>query len=495
MKMMKNKRIGGRSADAILLMFIKLVTIALGFVITRLLSQYLSVYDYGTYSQILLIVSTVSSMTILGMMDGINYFYCSQKDPRQRDAYIATIFALQCIVSTGAGMAVLVLSGPICLYFDNPQLRGLLAFAAVLPFLQNLLSLFQILLVSVGRARMLAVRNLLVSLARLGAALTVVLLVRNVAVMLAVTLIMDVAQIAFFAMVLRRDGVRIRKDIVDFRLKRRIFSYCAPMAVFTVINTLNRDLDKYLITLLTDTETLAIYANASRVLPFDIVMTSFCTVLIPEITRFVSNRELNRAATLYRSFLEIAYVSTGILCCTALAAAPQLMQLLYSSKYTVGLNIFCIYILVDLIRFSNMTLILSAAGKTRTIMRLGMASIGMNAVLNVLFYHQIGMSGPALATFLSVLITGVLMLYFGSRELGTRLWKLFDGKYLAVFVLENLAAVTVFSALRNHLESVGMHYFPVLVIVGGGYGLLMLLLHGKRLLRSLKNVNKVTGSN
>jgi Na+-driven multidrug efflux pump len=161
----------------------------------------------------------------------------------------------------------------------------------------------------------------------------------------------------------------------------------------------------------------------------------------------------------------------------------------------VGLNIFCIYILVDLIRFSNMTLILSAAGKTRTIMRLGMASIGMNAVLNVLFYHQIGMSGPALATFLSVLITGVLMLYFGSRELGTRLWKLFDGKYLAVFTLENLAAVTVFSALRNHLASVGMHYFPVLVIVGGGYGLLMLLLHGKRLLRSLKNVNKVTGSN
>ena len=477
-----------------LLMFIKLVTIALGFVITRLLSQYLSVYDYGTYSQILLIVSTVSSMTILGMMDGINYFYCSLKNEQQRDAYIATIFAMQCIVSTAAGAAVLLLSKSICLYFDNPELMGLLAFAAALPFLQNLLSLFQILLVSVGRARMLAVRNLLVSLARLGAALTVVLAVRNVAVMLAVTLVMDIGQILFFAAFLRRDGVSIRTNNVDFRLRTSIFAYCAPMAVFTVINTLNRDLDKYLITLLTDTETLAIYANASRVLPFDIVMTSFCTVLIPEITRFVSNRELEKAASLYKSFLEIAYVSTGILCCTALVAAPQLMQLLYSSKYVSGLTVFCIYILVDMIRFSNMTLILSAAGKTRTIMLLGMASIGMNAVLNIILYRLIGMEGPAVATLVSVLLTGVLMLSFGARELNTRFWRLFDRKYLTIFALESLAAGMAFGTMQKWLTGKGIHYFYVLLLVGGGYGLLMLLLHGRRLLRSLKNVNKVTGS-
>ena len=493
--MMKNKRLGGKSADAILLMFIKLVTIMLGFVITRLLSQYLSVYDYGTYSQILLIVSTVSSMTILGMMDGINYFYCSQQDPQRRDAYIATIFALQCIVSAAAGLAVLLLSKPICQYFGNPELLGLLVFAALLPFLQNLLSLFQILLVSVGRARMLAVRNLLVSLAKLAAALTVVLVARNVAVMLAVTLVMDIVQILFFGSFLRREGVSLKSETVDFSLWKTIFSYCAPMAVFTAINTLNRDLDKYLITLMTDTETLAIYANASRVLPFDIVMTSFCTVLIPEITRFVSNRELEKAAGLYRTFLEIAYVSTGIMCCAALSAAPQLMQLLYSSKYVAGLRIFCIYILVDLIRFTNMTLILSAAGKTRTIMLLGMASIGVNAVLNVLLYRLVGMEGPAVATLISTLMTGGLMLRFGSRELNTRLRDLFDGKYLVRFVLENLTAVAVFTGIQRVLASWGVHYVLVLLLVGGGYGLLMLALHGKRLLLSLKNVNRQTGGN
>ena len=491
--MMKNKRIGGTSADAILLMFIKLVTILLGFAITRLLSQYLSVYDYGTYSQVLLIVSTVSSVTILGMMDGINFFYCSCRDREERDAYVATIFALQCTVSTVAGAVVLLLTKPLCVYFENPDIGKLLVFAAALPFLQNLLSLFQILLVSVGRARMLAVRNLVVSLARLGAAVAIVLVARNVAVMLSVTLLMDLLQIAFFSEILRRDQVRICFRKADFHLLKTIFSYCAPMAVFTMINTLNRDLDKYLITLVTDTETLAVYANASRVLPFDIVMTSFCTVLIPEITRFVADKKIYKASALYKSFLEIAYVTTGILCSAALAVAPQLMELLYSEKYLSGLDVFCIYIVVDLIRFTNMTLILSAAGKTKTIMFLGLGAIGLNGVLNILLYRWLGLSGPAYATLISVSVTGILMLSFSARELGTRVRQLFDGKYLLLFAAENLIAVLAFGWLQRWLAGQGLHYVWVLLLVCGCYGLTMLLLHGKRFLNALKTVNRVTG--
>lgn len=490
--MMKNERFGGTSFDAICLMSIKLVTILLGLAVNRLLSQSLSVHDYGTYSQVLLLVSTVSSITILGMVDGINFFYCSEKNLQKRDAYIATIFSLQCIISTVAGAVVMLLTRPLCLYFENFELRELLIFAAVLPLLQNLVSLFQILVVSVGRARMLAVRNLLVSLARLGASLVIVMLVRNLTVMLITTLIMDIGQIAYFSAILKRDNVRIRFSDTDLSLLKPIVTYCIPMAVFIVINTLNRDLDKYLITWMTDTETLAIYANASRPLPFDIVMSSFCTVLIPEITKYISNQDRQRAASLYRSFLEIAYVSTGILCCAALASAPQLMEVLYSEKYVSGLQIFCIYILVDLIRFTNMTLILSAAGKTRTIMMLGLTSITMNAILNVVLYRLVGLPGPAIATLLSVLITGMLMLAFGAKELGTHIRGLFDGKYLAVFALENLAAVAVFSAVQRWLVGMGLHYLLVLALVCGAYGLLMALLHGRRLLRALKAVNAVT---
>ena len=95
---MKKLSLKGASADAVLLTCIKLVSIFLGLAVTRLLSEYLSVHEYGTYSQIMLLVSTVSSITILGMMDGVSYFFNREHENDTRDAYIATIFALQCLV-------------------------------------------------------------------------------------------------------------------------------------------------------------------------------------------------------------------------------------------------------------------------------------------------------------------------------------------------------------------------------------------------------------
>lgn len=489
---MKSKRIGGASADAVLLTFIKLVTTALGLVVTRLLSEYLSVHDYGTYSQILLVISTVASLTIFGMMDGMNYFYCSEKDDEKRESYTATIFALQCTVGTAAGCVVMLLSAPLCAYFDNPDVKVLLIFAAVLPLLQNLLGIFQILLVSVGKARMLAARNFIVSVIRLAAVFAVVTLARNVAIVLAATLILDIAQIAFFWLILHKSGCRIRFSRADVHLIGRILRYCAPMAVFTMVNSLNRDMDKYLISMMTDTETLAVYANASKPLPFDIIMSSFCTVLIPYITRFVSERENAEASRFYKLFLEITYISTGILCCAALSAAPQLMNLLYSEKYSEGLTVFCIYILVDLFRFTNITLVLSAAGKTGMLMIMGLCALVLNALLNIVLYSFMGIAGPAVATLAVTVLLGVVMLHYSARVLDTRLSSFFDLKYLVLFAAESVALTLALIPLRQLLSGMGLHYFAVLVIVAGIYGVLMLLLNGKRLLGDMKKVNSIS---
>lgn len=480
----------GASTDAVLLTFIKLVTTALGFVITRLLSQKLSVYDYGTYSQILLVVSTVSSVTILGMMDGVNYFHCAKSDPEEREHYVATIFALQGAVGAAAGCVVMGLSSPLCAYFDNPDVAGLLVFAAVLPLMQNLLGMMQVLLVSAGKARLIAVRNLIVSVCRLAAVLAVVWIAEDVRVMLVTTLVLDAAQIAFFALVLKKAGCRLRLRAVRPVLTREILRYSAPMAVFTLVNSLNRDLDKYLIALWTDTETLALYANASKILPFDIIMTSFCTVLLPKITRLVAAKERAQAAALYRRFLEIACITNTLLCGAALAAAPELMELLYSEKYLAGLDVFRIYILADLVRFMSITLILSAAGKTRRLMELGLGALALNGVLNLVLYQWLGLSGPALATLAVTVLMGVAMLTLGAKELECSLGSFFDGRYLAVFLAEAAALLVGFAWLRSVLAQAGVHSLLRLLIVAGGYCGALGVLCGRRLLTDLKKVNR-----
>lgn len=486
---MKKISLKGASADAILLTFIKLVTMVIGLAITRLLSEYLSVHEYGTYSQIMLLVSTVSSITIFGMSDGVNYFFNREHDAESRDSYVATIFVLQCVVSAVAGGLVMILTQPICRYFDNPDVAPLLIFAAALPFLQNLMFMSQVLFVAVGKARLLAFRNLAISLMRLIAVLIVIGVVQSTTVVLITSVILDIGQIAFFWIVLRKKNCRLDLSKARPQLLRNILRYCAPMAIYIMINALNRDMDKYLISMMTDTETLALYTNASKPLPFDILMASFCTVLIPYITKYISEQKKRRAADLYKNFLELSYISNGILYCAALTSAPQLMKLLYSNKYTAALPVFCIYIFVDLLHFTNITLVLSSAGKTRTLMLLGLGSLGCNAILNIILYHQLDIVGPAIATLLVTAITGVLMLYFGARTLNTHFFKFFDWEYFALFVAESIVLTVLLSLVQQMLERRDVHYFLILVSVAGLYVLVMLLLHGKRLLRALERMN------
>lgn len=482
----------GASSDAMLLIVVKLITMILGMATTRLLSQYLSVYDYGTYSQITLIASVVSSATIFGMMDGVNYFYHASPTPQEKESNVCSIFTLQCIVGTVAGFVVMALSSPLYHYFDNPNIRGLLIFAAVLPMLQNLTGMLQVLIVSVGKASILALRNFGVSAIRLIIVVTVVLATRSILVVLLTTFVLDILQIILFAAILRKHSCRIHFEKIRGQTLRQIVRYCAPMAVFIMIGSLNRDVDKYFVTLWTDTQTLALYTNASKMLPFDVVITSFTTVLMPQISQAIAADNRENAARLYRRFLEIAYISTTIACCAALSAAPQLMKLLYSNVYLSGLSIFCIYILVDMIRYTNTTMVLSASGKTGRLMLLSLSAIVTNIILNIVMYHWIGLEGLAVATLLTTVLMGIAIITLGAKELHCSVSKLFDGKYLLLFLAENAVLTILLYHAQLWLEQKDVHYVAILAIIGGSYGCIMLALNGKRLLRCLKQVNEGT---
>lgn len=486
------KKVRGASADAVFLTAARLMTTVFGFTVTRLLSQFFSVHDYGTYSQIMLLVSTLSSITVLGMVDAVNYFFCSQDNIPDRERYMGTLFALQAVVSTVAGAVVLLLTYPISRYFDNPDLKKLLIFGAVLPFLQNLIPMLQVLFVAVGKAKLLAFKNLTVSLLRLGVVLVACLLVQEVWLILLATVLLDVGQITFFLLLLRREGCRVGIHRADLALVKPILSYSIPMAAFIILNTINRDCDKYVISAFTDTETLAVYTNAAKVLPFDIIMQSFCTVLLPHITRNLAAGELEGARKLYRYFVEITYISTGILACAALASAPDLMELLYTDKYLRGLGVFVVYILVDILRFTNLTMILSASGKTKTLMFLALGSLIGNLILNVVFFRLFGILGPAIATLVVTLTVGMVILILSGKIMGTNLRGVFHGKYLCIFALENVLAIPLFILFRQWLHRMQMPYLASLILVYGSYVILMLALNGKRILKDLRDVSAAT---
>ncbi|MBE7058175.1 MAG: hypothetical protein E7387_03635 [Ruminococcaceae bacterium] len=475
------------------MIFVRMVTLVFGLLMTRVLSGHFSLKEYGTYSQVMLLTTTISSMTILGMMDGINFFFCREKDEQKRNAYISTIFFLQYLISTIVSITILACTVPISKYFDNESLKSLMIFAAVLPILQNSISLLQIMFIAIGKAKMIAIRNLLVSVVKLLAIVLACYVFDNIAVLLLSQVLMDIIQVIYFFVVLKHKNCKINILRFDKTLIKEILIYCIPMAMFAVIKSLNRDSDKFVISFFTDTETLAVYTNASKLLPFDIVMTSFCTVLLPYITRYIANKKYEMTQVLYKSFLELSYIATTILAIGAVAVAPELMRFLYTEKYAsydFGVYVFIIYILVDVLSVLNITIILSAAGKTKTILFASIGTFFANIFLNIGSFFVFEEVGPALTTLLVTLVQGIVILSLGAREIKTNILKLFDKKYLLFFIFQIICCFLLVSLLRSFAVQKGL---PYLVILFGGYGIFagaLFLCNGKRLLKNLRTINK-----
>ncbi len=482
----------GTVGDSFFLMFVRVVTIVLGLFVTRVLSGHFSLQDYGTYSQIMLLVSTLSSMTILGMADGINFFFCKESNEKKRDAYVSTIFSMQYIVSAFASLIILCCTVPISKYFDNESLKPLMIFAAVLPVLQNTISLLQVMFIAIGKAKNIALRNFIVAVLRLLASMLACYIFDNIIVVLIFLVLMDVVQIVYFTFVLHKNDCKINLLKFDALLVKEILLYCIPMAMFTVVKSLNKDADKFVISYFTDTETLAIYSNASKYLPFDIIMTSFCTVLVPWVTRFIAQEKYSDLQNIYKAFLELSYTATAILAVAAICVAPELMRFLYTEKYlasSFGLAVFIIYILVDIFSFLNIVFVLSAAGKTKIIMYVSIGAFVLNIALNVLSFFVLKEIGPAVATLIVTLVQGILLISLTAKEIKTATFKLFDFKYLLCFVVELLICLACFFALRGLLVKLNVNYFVILIAVACLFMGVMFLINKGRLVKNLKIIN------
>lgn len=262
------------------------------------------------------------------------------------------------------------------------------------------------------------------------------------------------------------------------------------MSVYVLTNSLSRDIDKYVISLFCDTETIAVYANASKLLPFDLLTTSLITVLVPVLTRLINSKQFEDAQKVMKLYLQMGYVMTFIFVGGAVVLAKDLLLFLYAPKYLSGLTIFIVYLFVDMIRFANVTTILSAAGKTKILMRISVSVLVANAFLNVLTLKLFGIIGPAVTTLVLTLLMIMAMLRYGAREIHSSVFELFDYREMAIIGMEILLFGFAAGRLCSMLEAAGTSIFFRLAICYGSYAAAMLLINKTRIINCFRKLNQ-----
>ena len=492
------KELKGASIDSLLLTFMQFVTYATGMVTTKLISTALSLEDYGTYASVNVTITIAATFTLLGLGDCLNYYYNNNevcKNEKDRISYVNTIYFAQMIIGIIVSLILFAFRNVISNYFGNVAIAPLLLIVCVKPWFENTIHLFQVLFVSVGRAKIIAIRNFLLALIRVIIVYISLNIFANLSLVFILLVMVDIVQIVTFSTFFSKTNFQVNPLCGDLKKLYFIFSYSIPMGVYFITNSLMRELDKLVVGKLGTQTQLAIYTNSSKQLPVNLFVTSFATVLVPYIMQYVSEKKGDQAAELFKNYMKLGYMTIWMLSGAILISAEQIIPFLYSDDYLQGKSVFIVYIIVGMIQFASMHLIVAANGNSRFLMYLSIAMLGLNIGLNVtLFYvfSAIGYSliGPAIATVIVTTLYTIIVLKKSVEILNTRIVSLFDLKELVVYLVQLLVVGMVMWYFKGMLIHIGLHRYFAMIITSVVYCGIIFMLHLKDYIKILKIINK-----
>lgn len=479
------------ATDSFLLIFVQCITMSVSIVQAMILARTLTKNVYGTYSQALLVISFFAPFFSLGLNNAINYFFNKTENYIIKRKYINTIVGLSTSVGIIGGILLIFFKNELAIYYGNQAILPLMAYIAFRPCLQNLISLYQPLYISSGYARVIAIRNLIISICQVLIVGLTSYYTQNLITIFVLLFILDAVQLFFFSQYYRHTEFSINPFEIEKSYIAPILKYALPMLLAISVGTISVNLDKLVISSLMPVEDYALYSNMAKELPFSFIASSFTAVVTPQIVKFINSGKMKEFRTLWSDYLEIGYTVTWPLCVGALITAPQVIEILYSTKYLShdGIIVFQIYTVVAMMRFTYFGLVPTAMGETKIVLYYSIFGLVINMVLNYILFYSMGMIGPPLATVISIAVMGFFYFKRGLKMSDSHFTKIFRVKKILALFLEMLVtgAITlvVLKTIQNYMTNAIILFFI-------GYGLfigIIFLIKQKDLKRLIKSMN------
>lgn len=434
--------------QALHLTIAKMMTLLITMVSGMLLAHFRTLAEYGTYSQMNIVITLAASLLMLGLPNSINYFLARAEDERERSSFLSNYYTLSTILCVVIGCALLVCIPFIEKYFDNKAIGDFYYYLLIFPWTSVTIGSISNVLVVYDKTKFLMLINIISSLVSLSAVLLVQLFELEFKYYIIFLLVGNSAiALWVYAIVYRiENGITIK---LDKQTIKKVFIYSIPLGLATLVGTIDVELDKLVIGGLANTDAVAIYANAGKELPLTIVASSLTAVLLPQLAKLLKCGCYQKAVDLWKVSIEISYMIICFFVAACIAFAPQIVTFLYSSKYLPGVNVFRIYAIVLLFRVTYWGIILNSIGKTKYILYASIGALILNIVLNILFYYWIGFNGPALATLMSMGIVSMIQLKQTSTIVDVKMTKIWPwDNILKISIVNAVWASMAFGVIR-----------------------------------------------
>ena len=445
---MKTKRSFG--FEALVLTASKVITLIISLANVMLLARFRTVEEYGTYSEILLVISLATTIFMLGVPNSINFFLPRAESNDGKRHFLSVYYTASTILSVITGILLVLISPAVVKYFHNESIRAFLYFFAIYPWINVVGASIDNVLIVYEKTAWLLVYRLVYSIVMILDVVAIKLLCLGFSeymMLLIITSALLTLAVYYLASSLC-GGIYFT---LDKKLFREILLFSLPLGLASIVGTLNAEIDKLLIGYLMNSEQVAIYMNAAKELPITVIPSSISAILMPQIALLVKKNKIDTAVELWKNATELSFIFISVVVCGVFTFANEAVTFLYSEKYIAGVPVFRVYVLNLLFRVTYFSMFLSAYGHTKKIFICSIVSLLTNAVMNPLMYACFGMIGPAIATLGAIVVVMVLQLRMTSKITDHRIRDLFPWKNTFNNLLINIGFSIVFFFISNIL--------------------------------------------
>jgi len=339
----------------------------------------------------------------LGLPGALLYFLAKSPE-RIRKTLVETLLVISVTASFFAFFFLLGGAEYVATKFDNPRLANILKWFAFYPLIILPTGLVAPLLVANDQVKYVTGFSIYSSLIRLIAVVLPVYFIAREPLYAVQGLLVGGIAVAIPALLLIRRSATGGEYGFDMTNVRMMLAYAIPLSVGTIIGTLNKGMDKLLVSLFASPAEFAVFVNGAMEIPLIGVVTGAAAqVMLPEITRLFNNGKRVEAIELFRRSATkcglILIPCGGML----FALAPELMVLLYGDRFLESSLFFRFYLVLIPLRVAMYGVLFQAAGRTDLVMKRALANLVINTALSVLLLKLFGPVGAVIGTLASML--------------------------------------------------------------------------------------------
>ena len=426
--------IGG---DTIKLSISKIIVTTFSLIMVMVLSRITTLKEYGTYSQIILTVNLGIAFIMLGLPNSVNYFLARAENESDKHNFVSIYYTLTTVLTFVVGILLLILSPWIVKYFNNKGLFQYTYILLILPWAKFMNNSVDNILVVSKKTKLLLYYRVIHSALLVGAVYYVYFQGYGLNEYFKAFLFTEVV-FALLVYVIVNNSITKISIKINRKLIKDIFKFSIPIGAASLIGTLNIQFDKLIVGKVLGTNELALYTNASKEMPVNMIAVSLTVVLLPRLVEYVKANKIIAANKLWKESVIMSYYIICFFSMVFFVFSSDMLVLLYSEQYVQGANVFRIYSLVLLLRTTYFGIMLNSIGKTKFILYSSILTMISNIILNYIFINLFGFEGPAIATLLSLTIMALMQLIATSHVIKVKFKDLFPWPTLARITIINI---------------------------------------------------------